>query len=855
VILQGKPLWTKPTAHTYLPLYQATTRQPDTLLATGHFAKRDASGALLPLRRESRPAPEALKPNPAYAVNQSLLDVPAISSGHAKGSRLLKGQHYIEMDGLTFRVQYDARMGYWQIINPDNPFAFFGNQPVRLDDQGQWQLIDNLNLRGGVGGHPRFRALDEEAAGPSTAVGDISDYELPDHMQPYLQGIVKPLELDELVFSGLGIDTLMDEFYAGMRSNFTTLRQNLYRDASAFFDQVALPARPTLPVLAEAATAEELIKGVYANAQGLVIREAPTSIFSKRLLIENMPLLAEQQVEVLYIEHLFTDLHRRKLDKYRTLGSKTKAGSKQLKHHFKELEDGALNTLSDHYTYYRLVKTAHQHGIEVRPLSSSISYPFKDHPVPTAVGDETSAQKMSLFFGHKVLAADIATKPERRWVALLSPDIAHAHRQLPGIRELHGAISVRVEDVRSGPVLRVSRDPDGDFTVAMTEPQNTATAATETTGLDNRLYGYLTGEPFIKVRLDPRTLETIVTPRDIPNPYAGEHGFLLNEQGRWQRINPALWEADLPPTPIQNSLMDSTYEMPVESRATLHELINFVPKGMRSGYLSGIQLHNQVFVAFDRLRSKLQRDARNIIAADLPPRPVFPSMPADLAHPRILDRLYENTSGVVVGESHASVASKKFILDNLQHLSDRQVKTLYMEHLLTDLHQADLDRFAETGQMSKRLLHDLKSLDHGHRTDRNGVYTFENLVIQARHHGLEVRAIDTSTSYHLKDIASEAPTTRQQMMNFFASRTIRRHQEVMGAHKWIALMGNTHANTFHNLVPGIAELEQGIGIRVIDVGPGQSRGVMLDPGESLADSLGQNRTFVQSDYRLEIETR
>ncbi|MFH7391316.1 TraB/GumN family protein, partial [Pseudomonas syringae group genomosp. 7] len=77
---------------------------------------------------------------------------------------------------------------------------------------------------------------------------------------------------------------------------------------------------------------------------------------------------------------------------------------------------------------------------------------------------------------------------------------------------------------------------------------------------------------------------------------------------------------------------------------------------------------------------------------------------------------------------------------------------LYMEHMLTDLHQADLDRFIETGQMSKKLLHDLKGLDRGHHTDPGRVYNFEQVEVKARQHGLEIRAIDCASSYHLKGI-------------------------------------------------------------------------------------------------------
>jgi hypothetical protein len=219
----------------------------------------------------------------------------------------------------------------------------------------------------------------------------------------------------------------------------------------------------------------------------------------------------------------------------------------------------------------------------------------------------------------------------------------------------------------------------------------------------------------------------------------------------------------------------------------------------------------------------------------------------------VIEELYENTSGLVVGETHSAIASKRFILDHMEHLARQDVKTLYMEHLLTDIHQDDLDRFADTGVMSKRLLHDLKHLDKGFGTDPSGVYSFENLVVQARRHGIEIRAVDCAASYYIRHVPTNSDTTRQQVLSYFASRTMRRHQQVMGSHKWIALVGESHANTFKNSVPGIAELEQGIGVRVVDVAPGQGQGITIDPGDLVLGGIGQERVAVKNDFRIQIE--
>jgi hypothetical protein len=183
----------------------------------------------------------------------------------------------------------------------------------------------------------------------------------------------------------------------------------------------------------------------------------------------------------------------------------------------------------------------------------------------------------------------------------------------------------------------------------------------------------------------------------------------------------------------------------------------------------------------------------------------------------------------------------------------KNVKTLYLEHFLTDLHQAHLDRFFDTGRMSNVLLEDIRVLDRGHLTDPAGQYTFEKLIIKAQQHGLELRAIDCAASYHLKGLSRATATSRQQMMNYFASRTIRRHQAVMGNHKWVALVGNSHSNTYANAVPGIAELEGAIGLRVVDVSPGTPTGITVDTGESVNISLSTRKEFIKGDFKLQME--
>ncbi|GAB7530779.1 membrane-targeted effector domain-containing toxin [Pseudomonas sp. 3A(2025)] len=826
----------------HFPVVRTVNASSPELRSTGHFASPAAGGTWQPLGTPlDASAPNVAGVRNGRPVELSLQDVPRMDLAHGKGVCAVNGKHYIEFSGKTWQVHYDAQIKCWQIIDPHNPFSFFGKQPVRLDEQGTWQLLDRQQLRGGGLNSPEnYRPLPEQAGASNADLAQLSQYQLPASMQPHLDIILSKERFDP---TELGLEDYFEALYKNMRDTFSARREKLYQDAHAFFLNPPLPPRPALPALPSPVTLNTLVETVFTHSNGMVLSEAPRSVASKRLLILNMPLWAEQQVEILYIEHVLLDKHLHKLARYRKVGKKSRSGSHEIKHHLEQLNDKALDNHTTEYDYYHLIKAAHRSGIEVRPFNSSISYPFADHPVGAAAGDTLASQKMSNFFGHTLISSDVASDSSRRWIALLDEKLAGTHDQLPGLAELQGVPSVQIKDVAGGQPIRITPASQGaagrfDFTLEFANPQIIAEPVPPSTPLDLALF---------------KELGSKKPGNDIAERWGGDYGFRWSDTDGWQQIEPGHWTPDKPLTAIGQSLADATYDMPVAQRSTLHQLANFEHKGLDHQYAFMDPTLAKVRKDFFDLRSTLQADARTIITAELPARPTLPAIAPQISLPDLLETLYQHSDAVVIGEVHSSIASKKLIIDNLPLLSQQNVKTLYMEHLFTDLHQADLDRFFETGEMSKRLLHDLKKLDRGHHTDPSGIYTFERLVLTSRQSGLEVRAIDCSASYYLKSIDLPTPTTRQQMMSYFASRTIDRHQEVIGAHKWIALVGNSHSNTYQKIVPGLAELQGGIGLRVVDVPPGHSTSVVSDPGEFVRFDLGEETVQIKGDYRVDIE--
>ncbi|WP_122589045.1 membrane-targeted effector domain-containing toxin, partial [Pseudomonas viridiflava] len=111
----------------------------------------------------------------------------------------------------------------------------------------------------------------------------------------------------------------------------------------------------------------------------------------------------------------------------------------------------------------------------------------------------------------------------------------------------------------------------------------------------------------------------------------------------------------------------------------LHTLANFEHRGLDERYFLFDPELMDPREDFFKLRKQLLRDSEAVHTTELPVRPLLPQVPPDISPADFLERLYQHTSGVVVGESHASVASEKLIIDNLPLLAEQNVKTLYLE--------------------------------------------------------------------------------------------------------------------------------------------------------------------------------
>ncbi|WP_415842603.1 dermonecrotic toxin domain-containing protein [Pseudomonas reidholzensis] len=346
-----------------------------------------------------------------------------------------------------------------------------------------------------------------------------------------------------------------------------------------------------------------------------------------------------------------------------------------------------------------------------------------------------------------------------------------------------------------------------------------------------------------QVRYVGESTQWVVVDPESPFSFARHVPLQRTPEGAWQPMARNGLKGGKPPkallkllgisaTPSALPPLEVTpYEVPAARRATFMKYDISPQNRVISGdHFSFDAEANHVYEEYAQLRDRLAADATQYIhSATLPERPQTPDLASQASPKQIIRGIYENTDGLVIGESHSALGSKRFLIDNMAELKKQQVKVLYMEHYTTDFQQVELDQFNRTGQLPDKIQRYIKAQDFGHITDRSGHYTFENVMLKAQQHGIRIQAIDCMASYAQAWAKTPSPLARQQMMNYFAHLIIDADQLIRGKSRWVALVGNTHANSYEG-VPGLSEMQKAIGLRVVDIDIGQPGGIGVDPG-------------------------
>lgn len=231
--------------------------------------------------------------------------------------------------------------------------------------------------------------------------------------------------------------------------------------------------------------------------------------------------------------------------------------------------------------------------------------------------------------------------------------------------------------------------------------------------------------------------------------------------------------------------------------------------------------------AYDDCVTKLKMDAASHCAK--PPPFADRTIPelADNATPEtVLETLLAHTSkGIVIGEVHHHINSKRLLIDNMERMARLGVETLFLEHLFFDVDKKDLDSYMQSppgSAMPDALKSRLAGLDRQQLwatvADEalKARYCLSRVVEAAKLAGLQIVPIDCAASYNVYRsglVASPRDEKiRYQVMNYLADKCIT-GRDLPG--KWLAFVGSAHVNTCLE-VPGLAELTGAISLIVSD---------------------------------------
>ncbi|WP_223489047.1 membrane-targeted effector domain-containing toxin [Pseudomonas sp. A-RE-19] len=402
-----------------------------------------------------------------YACNELLESVTPVSEpGKYQGIYRLDSDPStaIMMNDMAYYVRYfpdTEESGHWAIIDPARPNQFIHSLPVRLNIQGEWELMPRLGLKGSG------KNLSKPKANPITdsTTPQAGPSRLPAQRRPLVPAVperiatrydvnpqhkqqMKPWVLKELNNRGMEPthESLIDSFTHEL--HLTSFRGALLRDAQAFdadLNWTSLPPRPPVPL--NVGTSAELIEQTFAKFQGLVIGESQERIASSQFLIENMPLFARQGVKTLYMPRLLNDFNQADLDVFFAGGSE--AMPQDLEQYLTALDADRPGP----FTEIEVVRSARRNGIRVQATDCAASF------ILTSPGfSEAEKQSTGNYLTSQLFGFDQSVRGASKWVAVTAPENTNTFRSIAGLSERKRGLGLRIEEVGPGQGRGISID-------------------------------------------------------------------------------------------------------------------------------------------------------------------------------------------------------------------------------------------------------------------------------------------------------------------------------------------------------------------------------------------------------------
>lgn len=718
---------------------------------------------------------------------------PVMRSGpQAADSALIRQLDALTPEGMQPAL-FDGR-SLWAPLQPDSlgRYVLYRHDPLtgqlqstaRLVSQnadGQWV---RFNVAGG--GRKKYEKLLTDESSPLEAF-DVA----PDQTKTF-RTLLDPefkqkLQSMEPQYGGAAQGNAFTEA-APLRTAYFKQVELLTQRANAFFQALPAPTpKAPLPTLAADTAHSDILKTLFSRNKRLIIGAADNSIASKQLLIEQLPNLAEQGLQRVYIENLPRDLFHRKLKILNNQLSGNKPHAlQQIERHLAQVDEALGFPVDAPFTYRKLLLETQRLNIAIDGVDTAASY-HMEHVL--ALGDGPRfvprSSKLRNFYSHSAIEQNLRHNPGEGWLALVESNRLGPYEQVTGLADLQNSLALRIEDAAPGqrtgiwPDTATSSQSRGDFTLSIA----TTHAALQ----------------------PPRTSATTLA--------AATHY--------------------------------AEFDLPEAIRSDI-ELMRQRRRGLDTRYTSDNPKQVAAQRVFSQTRQRLLDQAKVFFTdLTLAQRGSLAHLATANSQAVFFERLFQQKLGLVIGEAHIAQSSKRLLIDSMKPLKKLGVKTLYIEHLLTDLHQEALDTYQRTLKMPSNLEHYLITLDHGQMPRYSGPNTFTNVLKAANKYGIRIRALDCTSSYHVKGL--NGPEARNELFSYFANEVIKADQLAEGSHKWVAFVGSSHTDMYLG-VPGLAQLQDAVSLHVRDTAPELARPLHSGGWQAVEEGPG---VALRCDFKIE----
>lgn len=471
---------------------------------------------------------------------------------------------------------------------------------------------------------------------------------------------------------------------------------------------------------------------------------------------------------------------------------------------------------------------------------------------PIAPGDPMVALVVvaagSIAFGTHLAQAVHGPSKEARQAAFRSAvlDALNILLDMPLLRGMGGGITGELHnleelgaalDLDTIELAEIDRVVPGNSQLDLIASDEDLTGLPEGSGIEQGVFTSIEGDRYI--RMEGKTFQVsyidalqrwVIVDPVAPQQIKGSFPVQRDWKGHWE-----LFTVTVPDSPNLASDALSMFDSSADFRDVINLLIKPDARQLMSGPIDSVlrTARSQLI----ELRKALGAEAETFFLTATPQSsPRLPTLTEAMTPKVFFTQLFEINKGLIINEGKNAIGSCELLIKYMSTLKSQQVRTLYVQGLLKDLHQDLLDAFQKSGFFGRELEKRLRDLHNRGTALDSGRYTLRQVLVEARRQGLSIKALDCAASVSTDGLLDPPPQRAQRMRVYYAYKRIEALQSLKPEEKWLVLADQTLANHYDR-TPGLANLTGAPSLRVKVVDNDQALRFIADTGEVLTPGL------------------